>query len=310
MIDNNYIFSALVKRYDALRLDAQNRAFEVNERLQRDEKWQANKYMLNDLRIKIARAKFEGKTENLTELEKQLQKLKEERADILKQKGLLEQDLTVNYSCKLCEDSGFLPSGKPCECFYKNLAIVCEDILGIKMPELPSFSDFEESGEKNKKLKALLLDYVNKFPPEKIKNLIFTGKPGTGKTFAAGCIANALKVNNYSVIYLSAVKLGDLFLRYHTSSLSDKQSIFALLTSCDLLVIDDLGTEPILKNVTVEYLTAILSERLNNKLAFIITTNLTLDEIQKRYTERLSSRISGSETARISFEGSDMRIKK
>ena len=109
------------------------------------------------------------------------------------------------------------------------------------------------------------------------------------------------------MIFLTAVKANDLFLKYHTSDQADRKLVFSLLTDCDLLIIDDLGTEPVLRNVTVEYLTSILSERLTNKNPFIITTNLTPEEMIKRYTERLVSRLSDSSTAIMPFNGKDKR---
>ena len=302
--------TALTKLYDKKRMDAENRAYEINASLESDDVWQENRYKLKNLRLELARAKYEENFDNVPRLEEQIAILLKERNNILKSKGLTEDMLKVNYSCHICSDTGYLEGGGLCKCFFTNLMTVSEQILNIQTPVLPTFDDYQTQNEKSKKIKNLLLDYVAKFPPEKIKNLIFTGTPGTGKSFSAGCIASALINNNRTVLYLSAVKLNDIFLRYHTSSISDKQAIFSLLTSCDLLVIDDLGTEPILKNVTAEYITAIISERLNLGAPFIITTNLSLEEIKIRYTERLSSRILGSETARISFDGKDLRIKK
>ena len=302
--------TALTKLYDKKRMDAENKAYEINAFLQRDEAWQNNRYKINNLRMDIAKAKFDEKFDNVPALEAQLELLLNERALILKQKGLTESMLKPIYSCPLCSDTGYLEDGGLCKCFFHNLKEVSEQVLSFKTPELPTFEDFTEGDQECKKFKALLMDYVDKFPPEKIKNLIFTGLPGTGKSFSAGCVASALINKNYNVIYISAVKLNDVFLRYHTASISDKQAIFSLLTSCDLLIIDDLGTEPILKNVTAEYLTATISERLNLKAPFIITTNLTLDEIKTRYNERFLSRITGSETAKFPFSGKDLRIKK
>ena len=83
--------------------------------------------------------------------------------------------------------------------------------------------------------------------------------------------------------------------------------MFDYLTATDLLVIDDLGTEPILNNVTVEYITAVISERLAKQKAFIITTNLSFDETKIKYTDRLSSRLSENNTRWITLKGDDKR---
>lgn len=310
MVNDNQILGAVFRTYDSLKAEAQNKAYEINAKLERDEKWVNNRYAIKDLSLQIARAKFEENTSVLKSLEDRREALKKEREEILKAHEISEEDLKPQYACKNCQDSGYDKDGNVCACFYKNLAKACEKILGIATPVLPTFNGYKSADLEEEKRKNLFVDYTNKFPPEVIKNLIFTGNPGSGKTFTAGCIASALIAKNYNVVYLTAVKLADIFLRYHTAGISDKQAIFSLLTSCDLLVIDDLGTEPILKNVTVEYLTAVISERLSENLPFIITTNLDINELKNRYTERFSSRISGSETARFSFSGKDKRLKK
>ncbi len=310
MINNDRILNAVFSLYEKRRRDSENKAYEINNFLNADKVWEQNRYQIKDLSMQIAKAEFLGESENLDLLTKKRELLRKERSKILKSKNLTENDLTPNYHCKKCKDSGYFENGKLCECFFSTLSTVCESFLNIPTPILPSFDNYISFNENQEKLKQKFIEYTKAFPPKKVKNLIFTGAPGTGKSFSAGCIASQLKEKNYSVIYLTAVKLGDIFLSYHTVSVSDKQAIFSLLTTSDLLVIDDLGTEPLLKNVTVEYLTAIISERINLSKPFIITTNLSMDEIKNRYTERFLSRISSSESARISFSGSDLRQKK
>ena len=309
MINNDNILNEVTRYYDNKRFNAQNKAYELNTKLNEDEKWVNNRFAIKDLSLSIAKAEYSNDQTLAQELKKKRELLKIERAQILMQKGITEEELSPIYECKKCKDTGFVHGGGFCDCFYKNLTVVCENLLQLNSTTLPTFSEYECSSKTAEKYKNLFIDFVNKFPPETIKNLLIGGDTGTGKTFSAGCIASALKGKNYNVIFLTAVKLNDIFLRYHTATLGDKQAIMQLLTNCDLLVIDDLGTEPILKNVTVEYLTAIISERLTTSAPFIITTNLTLSEIKERYTERLSSRLSGKETARIALTGKDLRLK-
>ena len=310
MINNDSILNAVTRYYDDKRFKAQNTAYEINEKLNQDERWVNNRYAVKDLSLSIAKAEFLGDTNNLNKLKEKRELLLKERALILKEKGLTEKDLTPAFECDKCKDTGYIHGGGFCDCFFIALSQVCENLLNLKSPALPTFDDFKVVTAEDEKNKKLFTTYIEKFPPEKCKNLLIGGDTGTGKTFCAGCIASAIKGKNFNTIFLSAVKLGELFLRYHTASINDKLAIFSLLTTCDLLVIDDLGTEPILSNVTVPYLTAVLSERIANGAPFIITTNLTLLEIKERYTERLFSRLSGEETARISFKGKDKRLKK
>lgn len=310
MITNDSLFSKVTAIYDRRRLDAADRVFETNQKMNADPAFAANKEKLKNASFMRQKAEFQGDEKAAEKYRAEYEKLKAERKKILAEKGLSEQDLIVGYRCKKCGDTGFLPHGGNCECFYKTLKEVINDSLGITERTLPSFGGYETESKQEEKTKAKLISYCEKFPELAVRNLIFTGTTGTGKTFAAGCVANEITKKHANVIFLTAVKANDLFLRYHTSGEADRKAMFSLLTESDLLVIDDLGTEPVLKNVTTEYLTSFLSERLANKKPFIITTNLTPAEMINRYTERLVSRLSGSDTAIIPFEGNDKRRKK
>ena len=100
-------------------------------------------------------------------------------------------------------------------------------------------------------------------------------------------------------------------MKYHTAPVSDKAFYISLLTGCDLLVIDDLGSEPIYKNVTDEYILMILSERLSNGMPYIVTTNLTQTQLLERYGDRIVSRLNDKHSGvRIEINGEDLRRKK
>ena len=134
MVENNVIINALNRRYDQMRLDAQNKAFEINNALEQDPNWQNNRYAIKSLKLEIARAEYEEKNSEIPTLKRKLEILTNERAKILKDKNLTEADLTVNYNCKICNDSGFINGGGICECYHKNLTAVCEKILNIQTP--------------------------------------------------------------------------------------------------------------------------------------------------------------------------------
>lgn len=308
MIFNDSLFAKVTEIYEKRRMDASDRAYEINRKLDADREFSENKEKLKRANFSSQKCEFENDAEGAKKYRAEYLKLKEERKAILAKKGLSESDLSVNYACKKCGDTGFLPQGGNCSCFYATLKSVVNETLGITEKELPSFDDYKTGDDGEEKIKNKMTAYCEVFPDFKsVRNLIFTGAPGTGKTFAAGCIANAVGQKNANVIFLSAVRLNDLFLRYHTSGEKDRKAVFSLITDCDLLIIDDLGTEPVLKNVTVEYLTSFLSERLANAKPFIITTNLNPEEMIARYTERLVSRLSSAETAIIPFSGKDKR---
>lgn len=310
MIKNGQLLDEVFNLYRRRRDYAEYKAYELQQKLLANDEYSKVYYQIKNLNMDVAKARFNDQTQTVIQLTEQKQKLIEQQDEIIKKLGIDKKELTPQYNCPVCKDSGYLDKGGVCDCFYKTLQSVAENVLDIRTPKLPSFKNYECSCEREQKLKDKLLDYCNKFPPKAVKNLLFIGSTGTGKTFAAGAIASELINKNKCVIYLSATKLNDVFRLYHVMDDSNKRAIFDLLCESDLLVIDDLGTEPIFKNVSVVYLTSIISERIAASRPFIITTNLSLKEIGTRYNDRLLSRLSDSSTAIINFSGSDKRRKK
>ncbi len=310
MIKNDELINKVMNVYENRRLFANDRALSINEALDADKDFYLNRTELKRVLFDIQKAEYENNGDALKPLYEKRDALKKKRAELLSLKGLSEKDLSPRFACEKCNDTGYSLSGGLCSCFYKTLTSVVNQTLNIEPRKLPAFSDFKITTESDQKIKGVLSSYIEHFPPTKIRNLIFMGATGTGKTFAAAVVADSLIKRNFNVLFLSSVKLNDVFLRYHTASEGDRKAIFDLLTECDLLIIDDLGTEPILKNVTVEYLTSFLSERLAHEKPFIITTNLLPEEIKARYTERLLSRISAKDCAIVPLFGNDKRRLK
>ena len=101
----------------------------------------------------------------------------------------------------------------------------------------------------------------------------------------------------------------ELFTSYHTTLDLSKTDYLNSMLKSDCLLIDDLGTEPIKRNITLEYLYLILNERLNSNKKTIITTNLNLEEILSRYGERIFSRIANKKTSKcFQMQGNDLRL--
>ena len=137
------------------------------------------------------------------------------------------------------------------------------------------------------------------------------GKCGSGKTFLASCIASALSKNGFSVIMLSSFAFVNRMLKYHTTFDEDKLAYLEPLIDCDLLIIDDLGSENIFKNVTVEYLFHVVNERMNAGKHTVFTTNLDDDMIRTRYGERTYSRLFGSrQSAGFALSDKDLRTSE
>ena len=143
---------------------------------------------------------------------------------------------------------------------------------------------------------------------EKSGNLLFSGDTGLGKTFLSACIARTVADRGYSVVYESA---GHLFSKLERAKLSgDEQAREEVkkYNECDLLIVDDLGTE-MPGQFTTAALYSLVNDRMLSGKAMIISTNLNTDDLARRYSTQIASRLRGSFT-RVAFLGEDIRIKK
>lgn len=141
-------------------------------------------------------------------------------------------------------------------------------------------------------------------------NLLFTGPTGVGKTFLTNCIARELIDRYYSVIYLSANDLFEVFSknRFEYQAEEEIKGMYQYILDCDLLIIDDLGTE-LNNSFTSSQLFYCINERLNASKSTIISTNHPLNELRDRYTERVTSRLISKYTI-IPLYGDDIRLRK
>jgi len=149
-------------------------------------------------------------------------------------------------------------------------------------------------------------EWCERFPNSHILNINMIGGTGTGKTFLLECMASNLIDKGFNVMFTTAFALNDECRKYHFS-LPSKVNEYM---DCDVLVIDDLGCEPLLKNITVEYLFNIIHLRQKRYKPTLISTNLTMEDILNRYDDRIFSRLSNKMLAiTIPFNGIDMRKK-
>lgn len=216
----------------------------------------------------------------------------------------------ANWHCEKCRDTGRLDNGDYCECYTRLEIDYYREEMGLNRLPSISFSDHKQGlNETLDKLYQGMANYVNCFPNNKKKKLIFSGSVGVGKTYLVAATANELIKKGYKVMYISAIDLAQLFLNYHMANVSDKEVIFAPLKQADMLIIDDLGVEPIYNSITIPYLYQLLEFR--NMRHMIITTNLTLEDIEARYGERICSRIVDVDNSMLlRLSGDDLRLKK
>lgn len=223
-------------------------------------------------------------------------------------KGLPLSLLSVPYNCKFCNDTGFI-DGKECSCVERqriSMELTDNPLLKNVPPSLSKI-DFSFYGtEKTNKIKCA------ECIADGIKNgktiFLIAGKTGTAKTYIAATAVKEELLKGKSVLALSAVKLGKSFLEYHCAPIEEKTAKFNSLSQPDVLLIDDLGAEQMLNNVTVPYLIELLTEREEEKLTFI-TTNLLPEELENRYGQRVLSRILNKKLSLpVLLNGRDLRI--
>ena len=143
---------------------------------------------------------------------------------------------------------------------------------------------------------------------DKSQNLLFSGDTGLGKTFLSACIARTVADNGYSVMYESA---GHLFTNLERTKFAGDENArreSERYLACDLLIVDDLGTE-MPGQFTTAALYSLMNDRILSGKPTIISTNLTVEEFEKRYNRQIASRLRGSYT-RVPFLGDDIRVMK
>lgn len=253
-----------------------------------------------------------AKTNNQN-IKNELETLRQKRLFELKKLGFSEKDLTPSYSCKLCNDTGFVDN-KKCVCLQKEIQKQLIKNSGITSSIVHDFSQSDplilQNNEMLAKAHTLAKKYVEKFPNIKTQNLVFMGEVGTGKTFLLECIAKELLQKEFYVVYVTAFNLSNTMLKAMTLPPYESEIILSPLLGCDLLIVDDLGAEPIFRNLTSANMFTILNERGINGLPTLISTNLKPEDIEERYGNRVFSRLFNKRTSKVLlFSGNDLRIK-
>lgn len=229
------------------------------------------------------------------ELEKYLKKTKETLTDY-----------EPKFECAICNDSGVV-GGKYCECFTNKYKSMLSNLTDVDSGHTFEVSRHDELDTHNI---STIYDKVklwcDRYPDSKVRNINLLGYTGTGKTYLLECIANAMVQKGLSVQYTTAFNLNNQCKLYHFSKPNELDKFI----SADVLLIDDLGSEPVINNVTIEYLYVILNERLLHKRATCISSNLDVMKILDRYGERIYSRMFNKQLAlNILFEGKDNRTQ-
>lgn len=259
-----------------------------------------------------------GGKDVIEQMSSALKELKAKKVRLLKKFGYDEQYFLPEYSCKLCNDTGFY-EGTMCSCYKKR--VIEENFKSSNMGEDLNYQNFEKfdinyySDEKVEKYPLTPKENMQKnlerckFFADNFddvnKSLLLIGGTGLGKTFLSTCIANRLLYNGKSVIYISAV---DFFKRIEKARFDSDNNDVELFENCDLLIIDDLGTE-----APSVYTTAVFSDILDKRVRcgrkMIVSSNNGFHDFNKLYGERVASRLAGGFDF-LMFYGKDIRVQK
>ena len=256
---------------------------------------------------------------DITPIKERNRALQARRKEIIVELGYPEDYADIHYTCKDCSDTGFTSGGtKTCHCL-KELIIkgrIAASAMG-RLIETQSFENFDvekysydqRTYERMKAIVAIAKNYVRDFA-KKQENLLLIGPTGTGKTHISTAIARALISEGYDVIYDSTQNIiSDFEADRFRSGYGREEPKSDKYLECRLLIIDDLGTE-FINGFTVSTLYNLLNTRQNKGLATIISTNLSPDELARKYEDRIYSRIIGSGSKVLPFEGKDARVSK
>ena len=237
-----------------------------------------------------------GLDERIDTLKNENELLLSQRADILKKNGIPEDYSDVKYECRECCDSGYLGI-KMCRCFKNALIKKNFESAGLgSLLKDQSFDTFDLSFYLDNKTNYDTMklnvekckNYADNFAKSR-GNLLFVGATGLGKTHLSSSIAKSIIEQGFEVVYDTAQNVLSDFEKEqfkYQSGLTEKYF------ECDLLIIDDLGTE-LSTAFTVASIYNIINTRLNSGKSTIINTNLSHEEMRKRYSDRITSRLLG-----------------
>lgn len=325
---NNNIMKKILAEYQEKRTralrEAEKRREEIRRAFPRLALVQDEIYGLH---LQLAKARLTGEEGAPEDLQEKLEEKKAKKNRLMEEAGLSEAVFAPPYACSLCEDRGYVEEeGRWVKCvclqnavlqaLYRDSGILTrlkKENFGLFRAELFDAEEDEKyrlSPRDNiLEIKRESLDWIEDFGNPGRKNLIFYGRPGTGKTFFCTCIAKELIDRGKSVFCQSSSELfslmSDFVFSKEESERRDLRQAHELLLQADLLIIDDLGSE-LTNSFVIQMLFTILNQRLMNGKKMILSTNLSPAELHERYGERIASRLVMSFNY-YRFFGKDLR---
>jgi DNA replication protein len=274
------------------------------------------------LSIQKAKSLLTDGSTDTASLKKSISNLTNQRISLLASMGYSPNYLKLQYTCADCQDTGYTHNQK-CHCFKQaQIDLLYNHSNMRELLQRENFTHFsydyysDNLTDEATNISALqnikhivqrCQDFINTFDTE-FQNLFFYGETGLGKTFLSNCIAKELIDNLHSVIYFTAFQLFESFAQNTFNAKESTSDFHQYIFDCDLLIIDDLGTE-LTNSFVSSQLFLCINERLLRKKSTIISTNLPLDIFYETYSERTSTRII-SNFKMLKLFGKDIRILK
>lgn len=272
---------------------------------------------ITDIALESAAKYFEGDKAAIEEMKKQMELITKRQEELLVANDFPIDYIKEKHVCPDCEDTGYI-NDKKCHCLRQEILKVLykqsniEEMLRRENFDTLEYDYYDDADlDMMKGIVSECKNFVKNFD-DSYENILLFGNVGVGKTFLTNCITKELIESGHSVIYFTSIRLFDtlsesVFKRDYDEE-DERDDVLDNVFSCDLLIIDDLGTENI-NSFVASRLFDILNERNIREKSTVISTNLTPDKIAERYSERNFSRIIGNYKP-LNPDISDIRIKK
>lgn len=259
-------------------------------------------------------------TAETKELPVKMKELSSRIRSMLNANGLPEDYLAPVYRCPVCRDTGRTGETvkEPCECLKRAYSKKLREKIGLigngetfEKFDLNVFSNDKIQGQDFTQRELMSLyrkiceKWAREYPYADYRDLVLMGSTGLGKTFLMRSMAERLIERDVNVLIISAYRMLEIL---RNSYFDNDRGNAAELSDVEVLMIDDLGSEPLMQNVTVEQLFNLLNERQNKGLSTVISTNLDMARFKERYSERIASRLRDSRHCKVlNLLGEDIR---
>ncbi|MBR3430283.1 MAG: ATP-binding protein [Clostridia bacterium] len=254
------------------------------------------------------------------DLSRKMADLNEKIGRLLIKNGKGREYLSPVYKCSVCKDTGYTgdPVKEPCECMRRAYQELLRKKIGLGSDDRERFENYDSklvpdeivgnTGRSQRQITeyvcTMCRTWAEKYPDVQQRDILLTGNSGLGKTFMMRAMATRLIERGMNVLIVSAYT----FLQMARKSYFDSETGVRELMEVPVLMLDDLGSEPLMQNITVEQLFYLLNERQNRGHSTVISTNLNLQELRERYTERIVSRLNNPKNCLIlTLAGKDLR---